>query len=98
VGAVPLTLYTLHVTALALYRPAAAAGGVGLGTLLVVHLVVALAIGALLRVAGLRGPLEAAVGAVAGSVRRAVAAPARGDGPVGVGAGGGPRGQDPPRR
>jgi hypothetical protein len=73
VGALPLTLYTLHVTALALYPPEAAeADGTSAGTLLVVHLVVALAIGVLVRVAGLRGPLEAGIGAVAGAVRRVV--------------------------
>jgi hypothetical protein len=41
-----------------------------------VHLAAALVIGVALRLAGLRGPLEAAVGAVAGGVRRAVAGPA----------------------
>ncbi len=98
-GAVPLTLYTLHVTALALYPPAtAAAAGVPGGTLLVVHLVVALAIGVLLRAAGLRGPLEAAVGALSGAVRRAVSGPP-GPGGAAVGAGaGGDRGGGPARR
>ena len=77
VGALPLTLYTLHVTALALYPPEAAeAGGTSGGTLLVVHLVAALVIGVLLRALGLRGPLEAGVGAVSGAVRRAVTGPA----------------------
>jgi hypothetical protein len=74
VGALPLTLYTLHVTALALYPPEAAeAAGTSVGTLLVVHLVAALVIGVLVRALGLRGPLEAGVGAVSGAVRRAVA-------------------------
>jgi uncharacterized membrane protein len=73
VGALPLTLYTVHVTALALYPPEAAeAAGTSVGTLLVVHLVAALLIGVALRAAGLRGPLEAGVGAVSGAVRRAV--------------------------
>ena len=46
VGALPLTLYTVHVTALALYpAEAAEASGVSAGTLLVVHLVAALVIG-----------------------------------------------------
>ena len=45
------------------------------GTLLVVHLVAALVIGGTLRAAGLRGPLEAVVGAVSGGARRAIAAP-----------------------
>jgi uncharacterized membrane protein len=74
VGALPLTLYTLHVTALALYPPEAAeAAGTSVGMLFVVHLVAALLIGVLVRLAGLRGPLEAGVGAVSGAVRRAVA-------------------------
>jgi hypothetical protein len=76
VGALPLTLYTVHVTALALYPvEAAEAAGVSAGTLLVVHLAAALVIGVTLRAAGLRGPLEAVVGAVSGGVRRAIAAP-----------------------
>jgi uncharacterized membrane protein len=74
VGALPLTLYTLHVSALALYPvEAAEAAGVSAGTLLVVHLLAVLVIGVTLRAAGLRGPLEAAVGAVSGLTRRAVA-------------------------
>jgi hypothetical protein len=79
----PLTLYTLHVTALAVY-PAEAAG-VSAGRLLVTHLVAALVLATVIRAAGWRGPLEAAVGAASGAVRRAVAgggsaaaAPARG--------------------
>jgi Heparan-alpha-glucosaminide N-acetyltransferase, catalytic len=84
VGAMPLTLYTLHVTALALYPPEAAeADGVSVGTLLAVHLAAALVVGVAVRAAGRRGPLEAAVGAVSGGVRRAVArvgVTARGDG------------------
>jgi hypothetical protein len=84
VGAVPLTLYTLHVAVLALYPPERAeAVGVALGTLLVAHLAAALLIGVLLRAAGWRGPLEAAVRAVANPVRRAVArAGAREPGPA----------------
>jgi hypothetical protein len=74
VGAIPLTLYSLHVTALAVYPPEAAeADGVALGTLLTVHLLAALAIGVTLRAVGWRGPLEAVVGAASGGVRRAVA-------------------------
>ena len=76
VGALPLTLYTVHVTALALYPvEAARASGVSAGTLLGVHLVAALLIGVTLRAAGLRGPLESVVGAVSGGARRAVATP-----------------------
>jgi hypothetical protein len=73
VGSIPLTLYTLHVTALAIYPPETAeAAGISGGTLLAVHLVAAVLIAVALRAAGRRGPLEAAVGAVSGGVRRAV--------------------------
>jgi hypothetical protein len=73
VGAVPLTLYALHVTALAVLPPeAAAAAGLPPGGLLLVHLLAALAIGLGLRAAGLPGPLEAGVGAVSRAVSRAV--------------------------
>jgi uncharacterized membrane protein len=73
VGSIPLTLYTLHVTAVALYPPeAATADGTSLATLLVVHLLTALVIGGVLRGVGLRGPLEAGVGAVSRGARRAV--------------------------
>jgi hypothetical protein len=67
VGAIPLTLYTVHVTTLAVLPHGDAE------TVLVVHLLVALGIGVGLRAAGLRGPLEAIVGAASRSVRRAVA-------------------------
>ena len=70
-GAPPLTLYTLHVTALAVDEPEP--GGTALGTLLALHLIAALVIGVTVRAAGWRGPLEAAVGAVSGAARRAVA-------------------------
>jgi hypothetical protein len=74
VGAMPLTLYTLHVTALSLVPvQLVRAVGVPAGTLLVVHLVAALVIGVAVRAAGRRGPLEAGVRAVSGRVRRAVA-------------------------
>ena len=93
VGSLPLTLYTVHVAALALFPPAAAqAAGIGLGTLLAVHLAGALLIGVLFRLAGRRGPLEAVVGALAGAARRAVA----GGGPAAVS--GPPGGSAPPRR
>jgi hypothetical protein len=73
VGALPLTLYTVHVTALALYpAEAAEAAGLSAGTLLVVHLVAALVIGVPVRAAGLSGPLEVVVGGLSGGVRRAV--------------------------
>ena len=74
VGAMPLTLYTLHVTALAVFPvEAAQAAGITAGSLLVAHLVAVLVIGVAVRAAGRRGPLEAAVGAASGGVRRAVA-------------------------
>ena len=74
VGAMPLTLYALHVTALAVFPPkAATAAGIPLGTLLGVHLAVALVIGVLVRATGLGGPLEAVVGAASRAARRAVA-------------------------
>ena len=73
VGAMPLTLYTLHVTALAEF-PVESAGAAGLtpGTLLVVHLVAALVIGTAVRAAGRRGPLEAVVRAASRTARHAV--------------------------
>ena len=74
VGAMPLTLYTLHVTALALFPvEAAQAVGTSAGALLVTHLLAALVIGVAVRAAGRRGPLEAAVRALSGGARRAVA-------------------------
>ena len=85
VGAMPLTLYALHVTALAVFPPkAATAAGIALGTLLGVHLAVALVIGVLVRATGLRGPLEAVVGAASRAARRAVTG---GAGAGGAGAG-----------
>ena len=67
VGAMPLTLYTLHVTALALFPvEAAQAVGTSAGALLVTHLLAALMIGVAVRAAGRRGPLEAVVRAMSG--------------------------------
>jgi hypothetical protein len=67
VGAMPLTLYTLHVTALALF-PAEAAQAVGMsaGALLVTHLLAALVIGVAVRAA--RAP-RSSRGDGAGAVR-----------------------------
>jgi uncharacterized membrane protein len=74
VGAMPLTLYTLHVTALAIFPvEAAEAAGISAGSLLVIHLIAVLVIGVAVRAAGRRGPLEAAVRAASGAARRAVA-------------------------
>lgn len=71
VGSVPLTLYTLHVVALAVYP----ARGDGRGTVLLAHLAGAVVIGVLLRAAGRRGPLEFVVSGLGrrtrGSVRGA---------------------------
>jgi uncharacterized membrane protein len=67
VGRLPLTLYTLHVAALALFPYGDEE------TVLVVHLLAALAIGVALGVAGWRGSLEVLVGAASGGVRRVVA-------------------------
>jgi uncharacterized membrane protein len=73
VGSIPLTLYTLHVTALAVVPVrAASAAGVPALELWAIHLLVALAIGITLRAAGVRGPLEAVVAAASRGVRRAV--------------------------
>jgi hypothetical protein len=70
----PLTLYTLHVTALVVFPvEAAEAAGLTAGSLLVVHLVAVLVLGVAVRAAGRRGPLEAVVRAASGGVRRAVA-------------------------
>lgn len=64
-GAIPLTAYTLHVLAVN------AAPGVGVAGW-VVHVLVAAALGSLVRLSGRRGPLEALVAAPVGLVRRAV--------------------------
>lgn len=68
VGAVPLTLYTLHVIALAAY----AGSGPDDGGVWLWHVLAATAIGVALRMAGLRGPLEFAVSSAGRVVRRAV--------------------------
>jgi uncharacterized membrane protein len=65
VGAVPLTLYTTHVVALS----EVPATGDGRVAVLLVHLVAAVVIGVALRLAGLRGPLEAVLGAVSRTTR-----------------------------
>ncbi|GAA5117029.1 heparan-alpha-glucosaminide N-acetyltransferase domain-containing protein [Pseudonocardia adelaidensis] len=67
-GSAPLTLYTLHVVALAVY---AGSGSDDL-VLWVGHVLVATLIGIGLRLAGLRGPLEAVVAAAGRAVRRGV--------------------------
>jgi hypothetical protein len=68
VGAVPLTFYTAHVVALAVHP----AEGDGRGSVLLGHLAVAAAAGAALRLAGLRGPLEAVTGAASRAARAGV--------------------------
>jgi uncharacterized membrane protein len=68
-GSAPLTIYTLHVVALAVY---AGSGSDDL-VLWLGHVLVATLIGLGLRFAGLRGPLEAVVSAAGRAVRRSVA-------------------------
>ncbi len=67
-GSMTLTIYTMHVFALA-----ARVGPQSRGTLLLVHVVIALVAATCLRAAGLRGPLETGVSGAAASVRDAVA-------------------------
>ncbi len=71
VGAIPLTLYTLHVIALSGYSGEARPDSV-LGWLWLAHVLAAVLIGMLLRLAGRRGPLETVVSLVGRTVRRAV--------------------------
>jgi uncharacterized membrane protein len=68
VGAVPLTLYALHVVAVTAYP----GRGPDDGAVLLGHLLAATAIGVALRLAGRRGPLEAAVSAPGRLARRAI--------------------------
>jgi uncharacterized membrane protein len=68
-GAAPLTIYTLHVVALAVY----AGSGSDDAVLWLGHVLVATLIGVSLRLAGFRGPLEAVVSAAGRGVRRGVA-------------------------
>ena len=82
VGAVPLTLYTGHVLWLA------AQPTDGLPTLLV-HLAAAVVTGVVLRLCGVRGPLETAVSAPGRALRRVAAR--RGEAPPGASALTGPR-------
>ncbi len=69
VGAVPLTLYALHVAVLAAFP---ARGAADPGAVLVAHVVGAVLIGVALRLAGSRGPGEWAVSGPARDVRAAV--------------------------
>ncbi len=71
VGSVPLTLYTLHVIAVAVDP------GDGSPDLWLSHLLVAALIGVALSLAGHRGPLEAPVSWASRSARRVIVAPAR---------------------
>ncbi len=72
-GAAPLTIYTLHVVALAVY----AGSGPDDTALWLGHVLVATLVGVGLRTAGWRGPLEAIVSAAGRTARRAVAPPGR---------------------
>lgn len=65
VGSVPLTLYTVHVVAITAYRGEPAENG----TLFLAHVLVAAVIGVVLRMAGLRGPLETLVSAAGRGAR-----------------------------
>ncbi len=67
-GSAPFTLYTLHVVALAVY----AGRGSDDALLWLGHVLAAALIGVALRLAGLRGPMEAVVAAAGRSVRRIV--------------------------
>ncbi|WP_433559998.1 heparan-alpha-glucosaminide N-acetyltransferase domain-containing protein [Pseudonocardia xinjiangensis] len=70
VGAVPLTLYTLHVVALTVYPGTTPDGGAGEGTLWLGHVLAAVAIGSALWLCGRRGPLESVVSGATRRVRR----------------------------
>lgn len=67
VGAVPLTLYTLHVIAVSVYP-----GSDGSPLLWLEHVLAAMLIGVALRLAGRRGPLEGVVSLAGRTTRRAV--------------------------
>jgi uncharacterized membrane protein len=70
-GAVPLTLYTLHVIALAAYPGTVPDGSPDEGALLIGHVLAATAIAAALWLAGRRGPFESVVSGAARRVRSA---------------------------
>jgi uncharacterized membrane protein len=72
-GSAPLTLYTLHAVALAVY----AGSGPDDTALWLGHVLVATVIGIGLRLAGWHGPLEAVVSAAGRAARLAVAPPGR---------------------
>jgi hypothetical protein len=71
VGAIPLTLYTLHVILLSVYSGEDEPPQVLLG-LWLAHVTGAVLIGVVFRLAGRRGPLEAVVSAAGRAVRRAI--------------------------
>jgi uncharacterized membrane protein len=71
-GAVPLTLYTLHVIALAAYPGTVPDGRPDEGALLVGHVLAATAIATALWLAGRRGPFESVVSGAARRVRGAL--------------------------
>jgi uncharacterized membrane protein len=71
-GAVPLTLYTLHVIALAAYPGTVPDGSPDEGTLLLGHVLAATAIATALWLAGRRGPFESVVSGAARRVRGAL--------------------------
>jgi uncharacterized membrane protein len=71
VGSIPLTLYTLHVLLLSGYSGEDAADDV-LVRLWAAHVLGAVVLGVLLRLCGLRGPLEAVVSLAGRTVRRMI--------------------------
>jgi hypothetical protein len=71
VGSIPLTLYTLHVLLLSGYSGEDAADDV-LVRLWAAHVLGAVVLGVLLRLCGLRGPLEAVVSLAGRTVRRVI--------------------------
>ena len=71
VGAIPLTLYTLHVILLSVYSGEDEPPQVLFG-LWLAHVAGAVLIGVVFRLAGRRGPLEAVVSAAGRAVRRAI--------------------------
>ena len=75
VGAIPLTLYTLHVLLLSEYAGDGEPERVLVG-LWLAHVLGAVLLGVVIRVLGLRGPLEAVVSAAGRAVRRAIDPPA----------------------
>ncbi|MCO1658450.1 heparan-alpha-glucosaminide N-acetyltransferase domain-containing protein [Pseudonocardia humida] len=75
VGAIPLTLYTLHVTALSMAPSSYGSTPDPTGDLAlwVVHVLAAVALGVVVAAAGVRGPLESVISRLSTAIRRAIA-------------------------